>query len=132
MNKTLNERAKNVLAGNAEEVNNFEDVKNLVLEIREVYEEEHPLSNLFEDGEFDEFLEEIENSRSGITRQPRHISFINTEFGMLLNVTMETSEDTEPYKLNDPNGTFGYVWNVHDNWCSEWGYSFYENNRRVG
>lgn len=125
-------KALNVLRGSTEDVNNWEDLKNLLMELNFIYKVTQDMTaNLMTNEEIDEKIKMLQEGYGNPI--PRHVSLIYALGGMpLLGITLETNEDEEPYDLNSENGVYGYVWNLDDDWCSEYGYSFYENNKRVG
>lgn len=126
---TISTKAFNLMYG-TQEVNGWEEVTTTLKDFNILWAEVRMEGNLFTN---DELQEKITMLKEGYGNpKPKHLNFTVTEFGKLINITMETDEDDVPYDLNSDSGVFGYVWNVTDDWCSEYGYAFYENNQRVG
>lgn len=62
----------------------------------------------------------------------KHIGIAQSEDMTLINLTLITDEDREnnnTYDLFDPDGVFGYVYNIECPDCSELGYSYYKETR---
>ena len=126
---TLNVKTYDLLSGTAQEVSGWEELESLLWEVQLLY---GALKNdkFFTKNDLKEKMKELKNGYGN--PKPRHLALLETDFGTLLSITIENDEDNEPYDLNNKNGVFSYVWNITDDWCSEYGYTFYENNIRVG
>lgn len=67
----------------------------------------------------------------------KHLNVCNVIDMRMLTLTLTTKEDTEPYDILSRNGVFSYVYNIDAPFCSELGYTFFEQKpkdiiRRIG
>ena len=126
----VNKKTFNLLYGIAQEIDNWEELETILREFNNFYSEINSEKPYFTE---QELIDKIAMLKNGYGNpKPHHLDFSRTEFGLLLGITLETDEDEEPYDLNSENGVFTYVWNITDDWCSEYGYCFFENNIRIG
>ena len=126
----IKQKAFKMLVHNkAQDVQNWDELKEVLTELNYQCKSLNQ-GELFTEDELNEKIEKLKNG--SCNPQVKHVGIVTTEFGDLINITLSTDEDEEPYDLNSEDGVFGYVWNLSDDWCSEYGYAFYQNDVRIG
>lgn len=110
-------KAEMILMGMMQPVSNAEEAIYIIEYILKVLDNETTVTGL------DVFNDAHKYCDDGIIQYIH----VGTVCGMkMIALPMTTAEDTEPFDIVNPDGVFGYVYNVDDPQCSELGYTFFK------